>query len=496
MKKILFLAILSIFTLVAYSQDNDPDIKSILNQIKKSDADINNPKKNVNPATWEKRAEIFINALGVNSKYLVQGMEANSIPLLGISDNNPTPFYGKAQKTYEEGKFTVFEYPKIKIYIDRTNNFIIDHWVDLYVIDSSALNKAYDALIKTKDLDADQKVLNKKATKETVAKARELFMNRSIEKYNDSNFVGALEDLEKSITLYNFPRMENDTMPIAAYYYYAGVFAFNAKQEQKAYDYFSKSADANYEVGTSYQYLAQILYNQNDSSKAEVMLQNAAKKYPNEVTIIYLLIDFYTPRGEYDKAFEYIDKAIAMKSDNAQLYFVKGNAYEKVYYKKEANYYHILVEADSLDKLAFQFRSDATKSKTYTDQENNILNNLAPAAETDANTYAQKSLDAYNEALKFSPNNVDYFYQIAYFYYQRANNAKTNSSNLRKIKPTIDKLDALSSTYLNTSRENAEKAYSINPKDVFTLRLLKNIYYRLNMTDQYTKISDELKNLK
>lgn len=496
MKKVILASLLIIFNFFAFSQNNDQDIKNLKSQIEKSDKDLTNPKKEQDPNVWAKRAQIFIESFKVNSKFLAPGIESNSIPLLGISESSPQPFYGKPVTTEKTKDFEIWIYPRIKIYIDKTTQ-TVDHWQDLYVIDPKALDKAYDAYMKVKELDVAKKVLNKKNVKQNVAELRDLLMNRSIEKYNDTLYKAALEDLEKSIKIYNdFPRLENDTnTKIGAFYYYAGVFGYNAKEYSKALENFNKSIENNYEIGTCFQYIAQTYYEQNDSVKAEKVLLDAADKYPKEEKIIYILIDFYTPKGEYEKAFVYLDKAIQMSPDNAQLFFVQGNAYEKVYYTLEANYFKTLQKAENLDKEAFKNRNDVQKAKQFEQERDKVLNTEAVDAENKMNQYSQKAFNSYNKALTFNPKSVDFNYQIAYFNYTRAINYKNTSSSLLKLKEVSTKLENKSSEFLNEAKTYGEKAYDLDPNDIYTLRLLKNIYYRLQMTDKYNEINDKIKSL-
>jgi len=495
MKKIFLATLFIIINLFAFSQNNDQDIKTLKSQIEKSDKDLTNPKKTQDANYWAKRAQIFIEAYKVNSKFLAPGLEAGSIPLLGITESTPA-FYGKPINVEKNKDFEIWIYPKIKIYIDKHTQ-TIDHWEDLYVIDPQAIDKAYEAYTKVKELDAGNKVLNKKNIKQNVAELRDLLMNRSIQKYTDSLYKEALQDLEKSINLYNdFPRLENDTTTkIGAFYYYAGVFAYNAKDNQKSIYYFNKSIESQYEIGTSYQYIAQNYYEQNDSAKAEKILLEAADKYPKEEKIIYILIDFYTPKGEYEKAFVYLDKAIEMSPNNAQLYFVQGNAYEKVYYTLEAKYFKALQTAENFDKEAFKNRTDPQKSKEFEEKRDKVLNNDVVEAEKQMNDYSQKALNSYNKALSFNPNSLDFNYQIAYFNYTRAVNSKNTSSSLLKLKDISAKLEAKSTEYLNDARKYAEKSNQIDPNDIYTLRLLKNIYYRLQMNDKYNEIIEKIKQL-
>ncbi|MBN2891249.1 MAG: hypothetical protein JXL97_05235 [Bacteroidales bacterium] len=545
MKKTISLFII-LFLAIGFisAQNNQADIDALTKQIEKSDKDITNPKKSAKLATWSKRGKLFIEAYSVNFKYLAPGIHANSLSLLGISESSPQPYYGKPLKTYEEDKLTVWEYRNIKIYI--SSDVLVDHWVETNIAFPGALDKSYEAYKKALELDVDEKYRNKKSTMQELSALREHLMNRAVEAFYNNESAPALADLEKCMDLYQYPKTEDDTIvTLGAYSYYAAIFAYNGKKElielkdiyiiddntsdslkkvwnkqnaeneafnkeakskndvtQKYNDeqckiakkYFAKAIEEEYEIGTSYQYLAQVMFELNDTLNAVKKLEEGLKKYPQEEKLIYSLIDYYTPRGEYEKAFEYIDKAIAMNDTLAVLYIVKGNSYAKIMEDKEDAYYAKLTEADDLDKEAFKNRN-TPKEKEFNDKRDNILNNEIPKLEQEIDEFSQKALDAYNLGIENDNKNADYYYTVAFFYYKKAVKSQTYASSIRKLKDIITKLDTKGTEYLESAKEYAEQAYKINPKDVYTLDLLAKIYYRLKMYDESAAKKLEIENL-
>ncbi len=495
MKKLLSTLLIVFFSVsFFYAQNNDADIESLKRKIKKSNKKIEHKRKKDRWRTWAQRGEIFLKAYKVNSKHLFKGLAASQIPLLGITQNNTQPYYGKPKEITTENDFTVYNYEKVKIFINKEGK--VDHWEELKPLDTNALDKAYKAYMKAIELDDKDRFINRNSTKKEIAKLREYLMNRAVDKYYNGKPKAALTDLENSIELFDYPRTEGDTLvKIGAYYYFAGIFAYNSKELEKSKKYFKKSIDNENQIGTCYQYISQILYEQGDTTKAVKMLEEGANKYPNEPKIIYSLIDYYTPLGKYDEAFKYINKAIQMTPDNSVLYIVKGNAYKKIYKDFESQYFSLIEQADSLDKAEFKFRNKPEKVKKIKEEKENILKNDVPPAEKNMNEYADNTVKFYKKGIEKDTANADYLYTLSLFYYNRAKTFKTKSSEIRKLKDIIKKLDNASDDFLNKAKKYGELSLEIKPNDIYTLSLLSRIYYNQGNYEKSKEMKTKIQDL-
>jgi len=500
MKKLLtLLAVVILFTGVSYSQNNDTERATLIKKITKSDADTLNPKKSVKYKTWAKRGELFLQAYSLNFKYLYQGMEISSIPFLGISDNQPQAYYGKPLQEGTEGDFAVWTYSRVKLYINPQEQ-IIDHWKDLDPIDTLALSKSYDAYKKAIELDDQNKFVNKKKTMLDLQTLRDNLMNIAFEYYNNGNSVLALEYLEKSIDLFQYPRTVADTFAtVGGFYYYAGIFAYNAKDFTKAKENFNNAihSDNFNEIGTCHQYISQIMFEEGDTTGAVQFLETGATNYPDEVKIIYSLIDYYTPIGEYDKALDYLDIAISKSPENPILYVVKAGAIEKVYSQLETKYFELLFEADSLDKAIFRAsRSNPDDVPRLTSEKEDILNNQVPGAKQSMADYAQKTVDAYQKGIELDTSGTpDYNYSLSLFYYNRANSYFTKSSSIRKLTTIIAQLNTDKDNFLIEAQKFGEIALDLDENDIYTLALLSKIYYKQGNTDKSAEMKQRITDL-
>ncbi len=489
--KILILLTFVFISFITFAQNNDAEIKALKSKIAKSDAEITNPKKSAKVTTWTKRGGLFLEAYKVNTKLLAPGLDALTLSFIGKSESDPTPFYGEPLEKKIEGEYEVWVYKRIKVFISEG---FVSHWEETEISFPGALGKAYEAYTKAIELDVEKKYITKNSTVNEIKELRDNLMNESIEKFYAEDYSMALTDLEKCFELIKY-KAEDDTVDVGAMAYFAGIFAYNAQKPDKAVEYFQLSIDNGYEIGTSYQYLAQVLYEKNDSTAALKKLEEGVEKYPQESKIIYSLIDYYTPRGEYEKAFEYIDKAISLTPDNSILYIVKGNSYAKIYDDFEQKYFKLVKTADSLDKEAFKNRNEPAKQKPILEEKSNVLNSQLPPVEQKMNEYFDKTLEAYNNGIEYDNKKADYYYTVSYFYYQTVLNYQKYSSGITKLKDITTKLDEKANDYILKSKEYGEKALELNPQDIYTMEILSKVYYRLQMYDESEEMKKKIEEL-
>jgi hypothetical protein len=66
--------------------------------------------------------------------------------------------------------------------------------------------------------------------------------------------------------------------------------------------------------------------------------------------------------------------------------------------------------------------------------------------------------------------------------------AANDIMDVKKYSEAVDKANEVYSKAL----PYMEKAYKLNPEDVYTMRSLKELYYRMKMTDKYNEINAKL----
>lgn len=477
----------------ALAQNNDMETSSILKKIQKSEKHIKHDKKKLKPQTWFKRAEIFVDAYEVNIKYLGAGIPKSQMSFIGISETSSTQYYGKPNDKKVEGNKEIWVYDKVEITFE---DGVISSFKDLKPIDKEAHTKAYKAIKEAVKLDTDGKFANKSGNKKTVARVRDIFQTKAIDAYFAENLETALANIEIALELYQLPRDEKtDTFyNYGMSNYYAGIFAYNTKNYDKGCKYFKTAGEEGYEVGTCYQYRSTIKFEQKDSTAGLKILQEGIAKYPDEKGIIFALIDYYMPRGEYEKAFEYTDKAISMDPDNHILYLVKAEAYSNIYEKLDAKYYENIAKSDQLKKDAFKVRG--------TDKEKEILAEKAkvdaqtPKLLADAEEYFKKSEDTYNLGISKKPEEAVGYYSLGALYYNKAMEINKHAQDIpASQKERYEKEMKKYEDNLKLAMPQMEKAHEKDPNDTYALQSLSSIYLKLGMYDKQKEVKAKLEAL-
>ncbi len=494
MKRILVITLAFLFiTNFGFAQHNDMQVKAIKRRLEKIDQKLQTPEGAKNYKYWLKKAKLLLDAYEVNIQYVSPGLQAVMLPKIGGQEGQP-PFYGKPNKIEKDGDKEYWIYDKVTFIVQ--NGKIIG-WKITKPVVKDPLEKAYQSYVKAIELDPKGKLKNKNSTKRDLAKIRDYLKMQAIEYYQERKYDKALQDIEMALDLYNYPRMKDDTvnMKPGQLEYYAGVFAYNAGKYDKAAEYFKKAIDKKYEVGMSYQFLNQSLQKLGKEEEAVKLLEEGAKKFPTESKIIFALIDYYTPRGQLDKAFYYLDKALKLNPDMAVLYIVKGSAYEKIYKKYAKQYLELYNKSDSLKKAAFRARYQPKEHQRLLAEKDSIDKILAEVKQN-MDKYYDLAEQWYKQGIAKDPKSPDGYNLLGAFYYDKA---MTIFEQAQKV-PTSDtktynQLMEQYKHFLDLSRQQFEKALELTPNDRQTIQNLAIIYYKLRMYDKYKEMKQKLEQL-
>ncbi len=499
------------------AQLNELQIKSLKNKMAKSDKDIEHEKKKTKIGTWSKRGDLFIDVYEVNTKYLAVGITTSQMPFLGITETSTSPYYGKANTTNRVGDTLVWTYNNVEITFlvsdktDEDGNLVADEdgniievaniqsWKDLKPLDREALTKSYNAFQKAFEMDADGKWGNKKSTKKSIAKLRDLHQGIAIDAYFKDDLETALKNMEVAIELYNKPREEKtDTFyNVGMSNYYAGIFAYSTKKYDKSTKFFNDAVINKYEIGTCYQYLAECNFAQGDTVAALNVLEKGVNDHPNEKNIIYALIDYYTPKGEYEKAFEYIDKAIILDPENYILYLVKADAQSKIYDELDDKYYENIAVSDQLKKDAYKERD------RNPELQKEILDKKAKVDEKtkefliNAEVYFDKSVETFELGISKAPESAEGYFSFGALYYNKAMSIKKHTNDIptsqkERYNTEIKKYE----DNLKLAMPQMEKAHEYDPKDKYALQILSSIYLKLGMYEKQKEVKAKIEEIK
>jgi tetratricopeptide (TPR) repeat protein len=173
-----------------------------------------------------------------------------------------------------------------------------------------------------------------------------------------------------------------------------------------------------------------------DTAKAESVLTGLNSKFPNDKNVTLQLIDLYIKSSKNDEALKYIKVAKESDPNNASLFFAAG-----IIYLNELKY------DDAIPELT---KSVELKGDVYDTQYG-----LGAA-------YINKAADLFKAA-----------------------------NEIMDVKKYSDAIDQANTVYAK-ALPYMEKAHELKPDDVYAMRSLQELYYRLKMTDKYTVIKAKL----
>ena len=219
----------------------------------------------------------------------------------------------------------------------------------------------------------------------------------------------------------------------------AGLSAYNAKSWDKAIDYFDQSIAMGY--GDTQPHLFKYLtYNETEDLKsAEKALTDAYESFPADQNILLNLIQFYLENEMDDAAFDYINKAKESDQNNYSLHWAEG-----VLYLKQDKYY--------------------------------------------------KAIAALEKSIEIKSDFFNTQYNIGVCYYNQASNMYNDANDIMdnaKYKVAIDKANEV----FTSAVPYMETALELKPNDLETMISLKELYYRLKMTEKYDVVVDKIAEL-
>lgn len=296
------------------------------------------------------------------------------------------------------------------------------------------LAEAYAAYEKAMELDPKGGVKKKILTGLVYSTLANSLYAQGSKKFEAKDYEGALKSFSTQIQISEGPNYAGaiDT----GMYYNAGLAAVNASKYTEAIKYFQKCTEMKYLGITPYYQIYQAYMNLGDTTKAESFLLDLPGKFPGDNTITLQLIDLYLKSNKFDEAAKYIKVAKEKDPSNYSLYFASGIMY--------------------LNQNKFD----------------DAIPELSKAIELKSDIY-----------------DLQYAMGVAYINKAAAMFVKANDiMDVNKYTAAIDEANTVYAKAL----PYMEKAYELKPDDVYAMRSLKELYYRLKMTDKYNTIKAKL----
>lgn len=343
MKKISFaIGFIMLINLVGKAQDpmaaqtNLLNYAPVENKLKKSNEDIQDPKKNIKAKTWLTRGTLMTEIYNFHNQYLRKGMPQTEVKLFFKEP--------KEVKTYEDGSDGMEDliYERITL---TFRNKILETWKETVKMFDTPLQESRMSFEKAISLDTDGK--EAKSIKDGLAVLKLAYETEAVFAYNDKNYTEAYNNFSKILEVNKLPLMENlqDTVVI----YNTARAAYEMKDYEKAVQLFSEVKNLGLEEPYLYVFLKNSFMGIGDTLKGEAVLDEGFRKYPNDESILIELINYYLVTQQSDKALDLL--SIAEKNDpsNVSFIFAEGTIRDKMGNFEEAKSTYLkCLEIDSV----------------------------------------------------------------------------------------------------------------------------------------------------
>jgi tetratricopeptide (TPR) repeat protein len=360
----------------------------------------------------------------------------NNILYAGMSPQEaqlllPNP---KIETSQEKGdQIETMTYPRVTL---KFRNGELESWTETNPIVKDPLVQAESAVKKAIELNTDGKATN--AIAKTVANLKKANETEAVLEYGRGNMASSHEKFVKVLELNQFPGMDKNVIDTTIIYN-AGRTAVENGNNAEAAKYFQQLDNINYDEPFIYIYLEQSLLAIGDTNAAVAAINKGFQKYPENQAIMNELINYYINSGNANGALELLTIAKQKDPENVSYVFAEGAMYEKT------------GDIETAEKLYLQ--------------------------SIDMNP------DFYDAAYNLG---VLYYNQAVKLYEQASKN--TNNAEAQAIQTQGDEKLKKAIPYM-------ERASEIDPQDVYSLQNLRNIYYRLNMTDKYEEVRKKLEGM-
>jgi tetratricopeptide (TPR) repeat protein len=283
------------------------------------------------------------------------------------------------------------------------------------------LEEAYTNYEKAMSLDPKGTIEKQLKLNNTYVLLGNDFINQGVQKYEVKDYEGALNSFEFNIKLASSPIYAG--VVDSGIYYNAGLAAFNGKMYEKAIPHFQKCTELKYEGTMPYFLIYNSYMYMKNLDNAESTLKKAFEIYPEDKDVIIQLVDFYINNNRMEEAFNYINLAKSKNPNDYTIWWAEG-----VIYMKQEKY------------------DDAIR----------VLSKAVELKGDEYNTLFNLGVSYYNKAVEM---------------FQKANEIM----DVNKYNAAVGEANAI----FVKAIPHFEKANSLNPDDVDTLKNLKELYFRL-----------------
>lgn len=400
-------------------------------KIAKSEIEIADPKKNMDPKTWVRRGEAMLSAYEVDLEQIYEGMNPTNLTLF-----YPDPVTGTEE--INGVNYETYSYERIRFYFD---NNALAMWKKTTWAYDKPLAEAYRSFLKASELDQEGK-LGEKLTAD-LTKLNSHLKKFGINCYYAGSKEDALENFELVLLVNKIPVLKGvkDTLLIQ----YSGIIARELGMYQKSVEHYEELSTIDNEPNT-FLLIKEDYLKLQDTVKALSTMERGFQKFPDTLSIVANLVDLYIRTNQIKEGLTTIESALSQNPNKGELYYWKG--------RLQLN----TTEENRIDQALASYAIAVEKSPS-----------LYYAYYDIGFIYFLQGQDLFTRAGE--EKDKEY----------REEMIKVATEHYNKSLPNLEK-----ALELNTSNMDIRKE---------TLDTLKRVYYKLQMNEKYDEASEMLRNL-
>lgn len=334
----------------------------------------------------------------------------------------------------QDGADVIQEYVYDRVTLTFRNDQL-EKWTDTKPIFEDPLPEARKAIDKAVELNDAS---DDKSIAEVIDKLKSAYERQAVAEYENKDFEASYNCFMDILDLNELPVMDKSIVD-SIIIYNAGRTALESKMYDKAEEHFRKLETIDYNEPFLYVYYEQCLLATGDTAKAVEVIQKGFVRYPENQPIMNEMINYYINTEQPDEALKLLALAKDRDPENVTYYFAEAVMQEK-------------------------------------------LGNFEEAERV------------YLQCLEMDPEYFNAAYNLGVLYYNRAVNLYEEAS-LTSDNNEFQELDKQGDEMLKKAVPYMERASQIDPLDTYVLQNLRNMYYRLEMTDKYNEVVEKLKAL-
>ncbi len=319
------------------------------------------------------------------------------------------------------------------------------------VLAPDAINVAYEAYVKARELDTKEEFKSDIAARLTAIGGE--FFNEGISFFQQEDFDGAITLFDKAINI----SKQNQVIDTLANYGAALCYDKKASADpaflEKAIAQYQYLVDLRMKEVSVYTSLAMLYKDKGDLDKASEILGIGKSLFPGNTDLIITEANMYISTNNHTKAISSLMIAKEKEPKNTSVLYAVGVTYD-------------------------------------------LMKNDTSVTAADRSKYFNEAIAHYKETIAIDSNFFDAIFNLGAIYFNKGGDV-INEANKLPISENVkyEKLIAEGNNYLNLAFPYLEKCETLQPADKATLISLKEIYARLNLSAKLKAINEKLENL-